>query len=208
MVSEASAWTLELRPRQQGRSAPKELVIQSSDPALLEKTRTLLELFHDKLAEAEQGQLHELVAVMLKTLAPEPDSATLYQASANAVARAELLQHYELLTSAQIHERYGAHARNKAALATRWRRQGKILAVDYGGQLLFPAFQFDTHGRPLLVMERLLAILAPTNSEWAIAIWLITPNGWLAGSRPVERLISDPEAVCEAARDEIEAAVY
>ncbi len=41
-------------------------------------------------------------------------------------------------------------------------------------------------------MERLLAILL-TNSEWAIAIWLITPNGWLGGSRPVERLNSDPE---------------
>ena len=54
-------WNLQLRPRRQGQSAPRELVIQSSDPDLLEKTRTLLELFHERLAEADQTQLDELV---------------------------------------------------------------------------------------------------------------------------------------------------
>ena len=201
-------WNLQLRPRRQGQSAPRELVIQSSDPDLLEKTRTLLELFHERLAEADQTQLDELVELMLKTLAPEPDKETLYQAGVNAQARAELLKDYELLNSAQVHERYGARARNKAALATRWRRQGKILAVDFGGQLLFPAFQFDAQGKPLPVIERLLTILAPANNEWAIAIWLITPNGWLGGQRPVELLMSDPDAVCEAARDEVDGTVY
>lgn len=201
-------WNLELRPSRQGRLAAAELVIQSSEPVLLEKVRTLLELFHDRLPKADQAQMDTLVEVMLKTLAPAPDNAMLYQASANASARAELLNHYELLTSAQIHERYGARARNTAALAARWRRQRRILAVDWAGQLLFPAFQFDNQGRPLPVMERLLAILTPANSEWAIAIWLITPNGWLGGRRPVELLTAEPDSVCEAANDEVTGAVY
>lgn len=184
------------------------LVVSSNDPVLLDKTREFIELLHHRLKTADRRQLENMIDQLIDLLDAPPNTAMLKQARFNAEARAALIRDHGALTSAQIHDLYGTNARNKAALATRWRNEGKILGVDYRGERLYPAFQFAADGRPHSVIASVLSLFGPDTGEWQIALWFVTPNGWLDGKRPIDIMISDPDAVVEAARDEAEPGVY
>jgi len=46
-----------------------------------------------------------------------------------------------------------------------------------------------------------LAAFGERKAPWKLALWFTSNNGWLPGSaRPVDMLLSDPEAVIGAAR--------
>jgi len=93
---------------------------------------------------------------------------------------------------------------NRAALASRWRRKGRIFSVNFRGATLYPAFQFDNKGQPRPVIARIARALGNQGSEWQLALWLTSSVGWLNAQRPVDLLETDPEAVAEAADQEAE----
>lgn len=80
---------------------------------------------------------------------------------------------------------------------------GDIIGVFRDGRLRFPGFQIDRHSPTVLpVIPDLVAIARA--AKWRIehlALWMISPNGYLSGARPVDRL-SEPESVLEAARQD------
>lgn len=90
-----------------------------------------------------------------------------------------------------------------------WRTQGKILAVSWQGEDVYPGFQFDDQQRPLHVIAELLDILRRDagRSDWQNLAWFVGANGWLGGSSPSECL-SDPARVLNAAEMEVMPAEY
>jgi hypothetical protein len=143
---------------------------------------------------------------VLKAMEATSDAEVL-QLRQNAEARVQFLNEFRALTSKEVAELAGSRAKNQAALANRWKGEGRIFAVEAGGETLFPAFQFreqDSQPRPEIA-KVLTALGASKSSGWQTALWFTGRNGWLGGKRPVDLLKSDPEAVVEAALREGEA---
>lgn len=143
---------------------------------------------------------NQLIESMLP--ATVPSAARVLQARRNALAREALLRELGALTSAEVADLAGSRATNKAALANRWKQEGRIFSVTHHGQTLFPAFQFDGKGQPCPVIAEVLSTLGQRDREWPLALWFLSSNGWLGGRRAVDLLESDPAAVAEAARHE------
>ena len=76
-----------------------------------------------------------------------------------------------------------------------------MFAVEDSGRLVYPAFQFDDRGQPRPIIADVLPALGANVGAWQIALWLVSPNGWLDGARPIDRLDEDGKRVLEAARD-------
>lgn len=111
-----------------------------------------------------------------------------------------------LLDSGQVADLTGSAARNRAGTASHLRKAGKALAVFRGGRYLFPAFQFTTDGRVHPVVPRVIEVMA--GEGWrpeSIVEWLDSPNGYLGGRTPIER-ITDDAAVLNAATNAAHAA--
>jgi hypothetical protein len=144
---------------------------------------------------------------VLEALTPKDrgslSAAAVLQARRNAEARRELLGDFPALTSAEVAAAAGSRATNRASLANRWRDEGKVFAIRVGEQQLYPAFQFDDHGRPIDVIASVLRAFDDKLTDWQTALWFTTPTGWLGGRRPVDAMSEEPESVIEAAEREV-----
>ncbi len=145
------------------------------------------------------SQLERLVEQMTPELSL-PSEPKLRQVRRNAEARTQLVQEFGALTGDQIGEQH-SQARNRHALAARWRKEGRIFGVPYRGQTLYPAFQFDVVGGEVKPSIRDVLAQLPRDrmSDWESALWWSAANGWLGGRRPVDVLDDEPEAVAAAA---------
>lgn len=152
--------------------------------------------------------VYKPVIVHQGNLLPGIDRAADLQARRNEEARTALLEEFGVLTSAEVAERTGSRASNRAALANRWKQEGRIFSVSYEGATLYPAFQFDRDGQPLPVIARIIGALGGKGNEWQLALWCISFNGWLRDRRPVDLLESEPQAVEEAAERGAEELVF
>jgi hypothetical protein len=152
----------------------------------------------------QQGSYRDV----LEALAPKDrgslTAAAVLQARRNAEARRDFLEEFPALTSTEVADAANSRAANRASLANRWRDEGKVFAVRLGDQQLYPAFQFDDHGRPLEVIARVLEHLREGDlTDWQTALWFRSPTGWLGGRRPFDLLTDRPDAVVEAAAHEV-----
>jgi hypothetical protein len=142
---------------------------------------------------------------LAKAMTPDiavPSPPVVLQARRNAEARTRLLTEFGALTAAQVAELAGSEARNTSALAGRWRREGRILAVDHHGTTYYPGFQLDAEGKPRAVVADVLKWLTrPDMTSWQQALWFTTANGWLDGRRPVDLLDDEPQSVIAAATE-------
>lgn len=143
--------------------------------------------------------MSELIEAMTPRGVPTP--AVVLQARRNSEARAALVEEFGLLTSSEIADLNDSQAVNRAALASRWKGEGRIFSVRHHGQDYFPAFQFAADGRPLESVAQVLEALGQPRG-WETALWFTAANGYLAGRRPVDLLENEPEAAAEAAERE------
>jgi hypothetical protein len=83
-------------------------------------------------------------------------------------------------------------------------RRGRLLRVqDSAGRALYPANQFDEHGRPFALVGDLIESFARAGvSQWTIASFLSSPQRELDGQTPQRWLLAGGEEgpVREAAR--------
>ncbi len=157
--------------------------------------------------QAMQNEMQRLIETMTPAAAV-PLPPQVLQAQRNAAARHLLITEFGGLTSADIGQVAGSKSSNRAALAHRWKSDGRIFAVMHQGTPTFPGFQFSPEGQPLPVIASLLAILGDTHSGWELALWFLGSNGWLDGQRPVDLLLTEPDRVIAAAKHEAEAFVF
>lgn len=157
------------------------------------------------IVEARQSKLTDdaidaLVSVYMRT-PPNADVERLLYDS-NAKARARFFEEWPSFTSKDLAEVAGHGSKNKSMTASRWKMKGKVFSIRHGGVEYFPAFQFE-EGQPIETVARVLALLGEKKSGWQLAFWFTSPNGWLAGKRPVE-ILKDGDVVLSAAAREAE----
>jgi hypothetical protein len=114
-------------------------------------------------------------------------------------AQAELAVEFGVLSAADVARLAGSTAANPERLVTRWREEGRVLAVAADGTARFPGFQFDERGVPLPVIADVLTAVADRLPGWELALWFTAANARLGDRRPVDVLDTDPELVVQAA---------
>ena len=184
------------------------LIVSGVDRATLETAKALFELLCERLHDLQDADMSRLIEMAMPVLSERASSVVIYQARRNASLRAEFVRTRELLDAEQVHALYGSSAKNRAALAARWRSDRKLFAIEHHGRLLYPAFQFDEVGRPKAVIGRILKALGLGTGPWQTAIWFTTPNSWLDRRRPLDLLESEPDRVIDAADDVSNPAFY
>jgi hypothetical protein len=157
----------------------------------------------EKAASEYNKRMSRIIEAMLPDT-PVPLPPQVLQARRNAQGRYALLQEFGGLTSAQVGEFAGSKSSNRAALAHRWKSDGRIFSVVYQGDTYFPGFQFDGEGQPLPIIAEIIEILGNVRPGWELALWFTGSDGWLGGKRPVDLLLKKPKKVLEAARREAE----
>lgn len=192
-------------PRRPGTVA---YLVEVDDPALGKLLETLLPTLGERMlslaAQQRKAEIEQLVAALAPKLRRLGEGET-RQALLNAKFRTTFLEQHPTLTSAELAELAGSTARNRAAMANRWKGEGRVFSVAHEGTDLFPAFQFDAHGAPQPLVKTLLSIFAGHRKGWEVAAWLVHPNGWLPkAAKPIDLLDSAPEQVIEAAKRDVE----
>lgn len=154
--------------------------------------------------ERQTGSYRDVLAALAPKDRGSLAASALLQARRNALARQRFLREFPALTSAEIADLARSRAANRASLANRWRDEGKVFSIRVGDQQLYPAFQLDDDGRPLEVIAAVLGELSSGHlSDWQVALWFASPNGWLGGQPPVRLLADQPVGVVAAATREV-----
>ena len=112
----------------------------------------------------------------------------------NAELRARYLRTTELYTAEDIRALIAEKPSNPSAPSTKWKREGRIFAIQHDGKDLFPAFQF-ADGQPLPIIQKILKALPDYLSPWQTAFWFESGNGWLGGKTPQECLTKESEVI-------------
>jgi poly(hydroxyalkanoate) granule-associated protein len=155
------------------------------------------ELEHSRrVAEALKYASHLVLKHQERTEPPGPDEVSRRQAQRLEAAREAFLKEFGDPST-------GVHLDLE-----RWRREGKIFTVRDGEDVFVPSFQFDERGHPRPAVARVIQLLGGTTSEWGLALWFVSNNGWIDGKRPVDLLASAPEDVVEAAERSAEELVF
>ncbi|MFI4987945.1 MAG: hypothetical protein ACHQF3_10940 [Alphaproteobacteria bacterium] len=184
-------------------------VVSGVDPFLGKAIGNILprlsEIIATKRRELTRREIEELAALFM------PDDSmrgvTREIELDNIRLRRKFLTAWQCLTSPEVHARSGAGGENRYVIASRWKRAGRVFSVKVGRHEVFPAFQFDDDGEPKPAIERALKALAGKLSSWQTALWFVSPNSWLDGAKPVEK-IDDAGAIEAAAKFEVEEVLY
>ncbi|MDJ0354426.1 hypothetical protein [Pseudarthrobacter sp. PH31-O2] len=127
-----------------------------------------------------------------------PQLARSLQATENAWRKMEA--EFGLLSSKEVSEAVGSKSPNRS-FASDQRAAGKLLAVKRPGGFRYPGFQIDRSEHTIRpVIHDLLKVAQEADrSETSLALWMVSPTGYLDGARPVDEL-DHPEQVVETAR--------
>lgn len=186
----------------EGEVLPLVLMLSARDRAEADELADVITVARQLLRERNHtahGVLQALLPEQRLALAPGQSR----QVQREAEARAEVADQYGLLSSAQVADQAHSTATNRAALASRWRAEQRLLSVTVDGAPRFPGFQFDSDGRPHPVVAQVLQVLSPHLPEWDITLWFTTANDWLGAITPADALQGPPQdhqALLHAAR--------
>lgn len=180
------------------------VLVDTPSQAVRETIRDIVEHV-PAIVEARQSKLTDdaidaLVSVYMRTPPNAEVERLLYDS--NAKARARFFGEWPSFTSKDLADVAGHGSKNKSMTASRWKMKGKVFSIRHGGVEYFPAFQFE-EGQPIETVTKVLALLGKKKSGWQLAFWFTSPNGWLAGKRPVD-VLKDGDVVMSAATREAE----
>ena len=132
---------------------------------------------------------------------PAGASAELVQgAMATENAWRSMEQEFGLLGAQEASQTLGSRAKGRSTLAHDRRGTGQLLGVRRGNAVLYPGFQFNSHGEVHDVIPALIQVARQARrSDEDLAQWICLPSGYLDGDRPVDRL-QDADEVLAAAR--------
>src|SRR5215469_1397545 len=154
-----------------------------SVPKELEKVPAVIRVSHPSLADEAADPVTSL---------PEPVGVVSDLPSYKVTLewRRKFIEENPSLTSKEIAEQATSQATNRAEIAHRWKKEGKIFSVRLEGQR-FPRFQFE-HGEPIPVVAEVIKVFTTKASGWELAYFFVTPNMNIGGRKPLELLKQDP----------------
>lgn len=126
----------------------------------------------------------------------------------NTKIRQDFIDRYGVFSAQEINTKYAFNKTSPVNIVDEWERDGRIFTVTLNDKKLFPAIQFNNHGIPIPEIKLILDTAADKVVGWELAIWLVTPNGWLGGSKPLDLLNDNLPDVLSALEDEISPAIY
>ncbi len=116
----------------------------------------------------------------------------------------QIITDSEWLTASELSKLAGSKSMNSSAAANRLKKSKKIFALPINGKDLFPLYALDEGGQPLPVIKKTLALFGDKKTPWSIAIWFGTPNSWLGNKKPKDLVLTQPDDVYMAAKEEAE----
>jgi len=121
-----------------------------------------------------------------------------------ADAREVVLKTGRWLTAAQVAALPGSSAGNPSTQPNKWIKNGQIFAVRHRDTDFFPGYALDpsTDYQPVEALAKVLTVFRGRKDDWAVAYWFASVNSFLAGKRPQDLLIMQPDLVIAAAEDE------
>lgn len=126
------------------------------------------------------------------------------QANRNRERRERFLREYGAIDAAEAARGQAGSADERAARVRSWIRSQQAFSVIHEGRELLPSFQFDpATGALRPQVAQLLEALGGKRHGWEIALWMISPNGWLRGERPIELWTGRMGELLETARREV-----
>ena len=176
---------------------PSADVPQDLKPQVESILAELIPLVIARVKEKRQTDFRSLLDVLLRGV--KLRTLDIRSAQNQAKALEAVLENCEWLTAEEIGERGEFSPSNPAALAIRWKLEGKIFAVPYQGKDRFPRYGLDEAFRPIPDLESILKLFGPI-SPWRIAVWFESTNTWLDHHRPRELLSKEPEKVLRATK--------
>jgi hypothetical protein len=105
--------------------------------------------------------------------------------------RKRFMAENKCLTSEDIAQQGTSRAANRAAMASRWRKEKRIFSFRFEGQQWFPRFQFQD-GMPIEAVSRVIQVFPEHATGWELAYFFVTPNPNLGGRKPMDLLKQDP----------------
>ncbi|MBB3219996.1 hypothetical protein [Pseudoduganella umbonata] len=106
-------------------------------------------------------------------------------------------------TSEELMQRIINGSETGEATIRNWLASREIFSVIHNEQMLFARYQFDSHDRPLPIINLILDILK-IDDPWAIAAWFVCENSWVKKTAeschcsPVDILDRHEELMCAA----------
>jgi hypothetical protein len=165
----------------------------------------------DKLTQAFCARLHPLpadtIASIVALMVPKQPvpSTLLREARMLAQAKTEILQSNDWVTANEIAHLAQYSSRNPSSQPNKWKRDNRLFAIRHNGCDYFPVYGLDKDAayRPLPAMREVIKILATKKSSWGMAYWFASVSSLLGGKRPQDLLVTDPQRVIDAAKDEV-----
>lgn len=112
---------------------------------------------------------------------------------------------YGLLSGTDVATLSGSTAHNRSEYASNLRTRRRVLAALRRGRYAYPAFQFAESGRVHPAVPAVIDVMVPQGWDAeSIIFWMVSPNGYLGGDPPAQRL-ADTEIVVDAAINAAEA---
>jgi hypothetical protein len=160
--------------------------------------------FLPQLIETRQ---EETLKKFVDTLLPSvtPSAAARAQAQMLIAARSSILQSGDFITPKEVSKLAGYSETNPSVYPNKWKRSGKIFAIQSEGKDYFPFYALDPNNKyqPREEVADVLRIFGDSKDSWGVALWFASLNSFLDDERPQDTLAIDPSRVAAAAKDEM-----
>jgi hypothetical protein len=160
--------------------------------------------FLPQLIETRQ---EETLKKFVDTLLPSvmPSAAARAQAQMLIAARSSILRSGNFITPKEVSKLAGYSETNPSVYPNKWKRSGKIFAIQSEGKDYFPFYALDPNNKylPREEVADVLRIFGGSKDSWGIALWFASLNSFLDDERPQDTLAIDPSRVIAAAEDEM-----
>lgn len=172
--------------------------------AAAENVFALVAEFLPQLIETRQEEtLKKLIEALLPSVMPS--AAARAQAQMLVAARSSILQSGDFITPREVSKLAGYSETNPSVYPNKWKRSGKIFAIQSEGKDYFPFYALDPNNKyqPREEVADVLRIFGDSKDSWGIALWFASLNSFLDDERPQDTLAIDPSRVAAAAEDEM-----
>jgi len=159
--------------------------------------REVVPLFCQSIHNGRIDELKRAAAVYRPRVEIRSVDTQLMEMQKNAAEA--ILQGAEWLPAIQVGKLAERSASNPAALANRWKKEGKLFSISWKGKDWYPRYAFDAMVQPRPVIAEVIKIFGAYMDPWRVAAWFESSNAWLGGLKPRD-LMNEPERIVAAAR--------
>jgi len=123
----------------------------------------------------------------------------------NAKLHAQYLSEHQCYSASELKKLVSEGSSDGQDCVSIWKENRSIFSIYDNDLELFPMFQFH-NGKPLEIIRRILSEMPSDMSDWEIALWFASANGYIENEQPPQdslELEEDLNAAVKALSEEI-----